>query len=161
MSSARFTPNGLTAPSPSSRRIGGDSESGAYEAAARMPFRIPAGRPAQASTEALLGRRCGRARRRTGQASAWGRRTTGRSEAAVAGWPSESVIKVHAPRVKARRAVAQPWRASGCVGLQSRAPSIAFRRNDPPTISSPVRCRPRLRNQVQLRSERRMARFRE
>ena len=39
---------------------------------------------------------------------------TGRSEAAVAGWPPEPVIKAHAPRVKARRAVAQSWRESGC-----------------------------------------------
>ena len=38
----------------------------------------------------------------------------GRSEAAVTGCLSESVIKAHAPRVKARRAVAQPWRESGC-----------------------------------------------
>ena len=35
---------------------------------------------------------------------------TGRSEAAVIGWLSESVIKAHAPRVKARRAVTQPCR---------------------------------------------------
>ena len=38
----------------------------------------------------------------------------GRSEAAVTGCVSESVIKAHAPRIKARRAVAQPWRESGC-----------------------------------------------
>ena len=38
----------------------------------------------------------------------------GRSEAAVTGFVSESVIKAHAPRIKARRAVAQPWRESGC-----------------------------------------------
>ena len=95
-----------TAPSPSSRRIGRDSGSGGHGAAARMPSRGPVGRRAQASTEALLARRCGRARRTTGQASAWRRRTTGRSEAAVAGCLSESVIKAHAPRVKARRVVA-------------------------------------------------------
>ena len=38
----------------------------------------------------------------------------GRSEAAVTGCISESVIKAYAPRLKARRAVAQPWRESGC-----------------------------------------------
>ena len=114
LTSARFNPNGVTAPSASSRRIGGDSGSGGHGAAARMPSRGPAGRRAQATTEALLARRCGRARRTTGQASAWRRRTTGRSEAAVTGCLSESVIKAHAPRVKARRAVAQPRRESGC-----------------------------------------------
>ena len=40
--------------------------------------------------------------------------SAGRREAAVTGCLSESVIKAHAPRVKARRAVAQPWRESGC-----------------------------------------------
>ena len=37
MSSTRLSPNGVTAPSPSSRRIGGDSGSGGHGAAARMP----------------------------------------------------------------------------------------------------------------------------
>ena len=35
----------------------------------------------------------------------------GRSEVAVTECLSESVIKAHAPRIKTRRAVAQPWRA--------------------------------------------------
>ena len=44
---------------------------------------------------------------------------TGRSEAAVIAWLSESVIKAHAPHVKARRAVAQPWLESGCRATES------------------------------------------
>ena len=99
-----------TAPSPSSRRIGRDSGSGGHGAAARMPSRGPVGRRAQASTQSRLARRYRRARRTTGQASAWRRRMAGRSEAAVTGCLSESVIKAYAPRVKARRVVAQQWR---------------------------------------------------
>ena len=118
MSSTWFSPNGLTAPSPSSRRIGRDSGSGGRGAVARMPSRGPVGRRVQASTVALLARRCGRARRTTGQASAWRQRMTGSSETAVTGCLSESVIKAHATRVKSRRAVAQPWRKSGCRGTE-------------------------------------------
>ena len=42
------------------------------------------------------------------------RMCAGRSEAAVSGCVSESVIKAYAPRVKARRVVAQRWRECGC-----------------------------------------------
>ena len=71
---------------------------------------------------------------------------TGRSEAAVAGWPSESVIKAHALRVKAQRAVAQPWRESGCratePGTVDRVPAwlvaAAAARSLPSRFSSPV-----------------------
>ena len=57
-------------------------------------------------------------------------RMTGRSEAAVTGCLSESVIKAHAPRVKSRRAVAQPWRKFQRQATEpanvSRTPAVSY-----------------------------------
>ena len=79
-------------------------------------------RPARARNPALLlsrGRSGGDPRSDRGPSDSIRKTVTGRSEAAVTGWLAQSVMKAHAPHVKARRAVAQPWRESGCRATES------------------------------------------